>query len=192
MHNRSNHRPRKEGHHPTVGKPKTTHKRGGPSGTSQGTNPVIATTHDRVPQHTAPAINERIQRQIDANVAHFASAGRTAISRRLAELDREWDIERYVETMAPTFTLIGLVLGAAGSKKWLLLPAMIQSFFLQHALQGWCPPIPLLRRLGVRTADEINQERYALKMLRGDFQRAAEVSDDGNGRVSQVMKAVRR
>ena len=27
----------------------------------------------------------------------------------------------------------------------------------------------MLRRLGVRTNDEINQERYALKALRGDF-----------------------
>jgi hypothetical protein len=27
-----------------------------------------------------------------------------------------------------------------------------------------------LRRLGIRTADEINNERYALKALRGDFE----------------------
>jgi hypothetical protein len=40
---------------------------------------------------------------------------------------------------------------------------------LQHAVQGWCPPIPVLRRFGFRTADEINRERYALKALRGDF-----------------------
>ena len=43
------------------------------------------------------------------------------------------------------------------------------SFLLQHALQGWCPPLPLFRRLGVRTAREIARERYALQALRGDF-----------------------
>jgi hypothetical protein len=31
--------------------------------------------------------------------------------------------------------------------------------------------LPVLRRLGIRTADEINKERYALKALRGDFKR---------------------
>ncbi len=35
---------------------------------------------------------------------------------------------------------------------------------------GWCPPVPILRRGGLRTRTEINQEKYALKALRGDFQ----------------------
>jgi hypothetical protein len=49
---------------------------------------------------------------------------------------------------------------------------MVTGFLLQHAIQGWCPPVPILRRLGFRTADEINRERYALKALRGDFKDA--------------------
>src|SRR5438874_9255842 len=32
-----------------------------------------------------------------------------------------------------------------------------------------CPPVPVLRRKGVRTRREIDAERYALKALRGDF-----------------------
>ena len=47
---------------------------------------------------------------------------------------------------------------------------MVTAFLFQHAVQGWCPPVPILRRMGFRTADEINRERYALKALRGDFQ----------------------
>jgi len=35
---------------------------------------------------------------------------------------------------------------------------------LQHGLQGWCPPLPLLRRLGIRTRGEIDREKYALKV----------------------------
>ncbi len=42
-------------------------------------------------------------------------------------------------------------------------------FLLQHALQGWCPPVPFFRERGVRTAAEIGRERYALKALRDDF-----------------------
>jgi hypothetical protein len=55
------------------------------------------------------------------------------------------------------------------SRRWLALPALVAGFLMQHALQGWCPPLPVLRRLGFRTQREIDQERYALKALRGDF-----------------------
>jgi hypothetical protein len=46
-------------------------------------------------------------------------------------------------------------------------------FLLQHAVQGWCPPIIWFRRLGVRTSTEIDHERNALKALRGDFRHVA-------------------
>lgn len=42
-------------------------------------------------------------------------------------------------------------------------------FLLQHALQGWCPPLPIIRKIGVRTAEEINQEKTVFKLIRGDF-----------------------
>jgi hypothetical protein len=53
----------------------------------------------------------------------------------------------------------------------------VQGFFMQHALQGWCPPLPVFRRLGFRTQYEIEQERYALKAIRGDFGSPAEPAD---------------
>src|ERR1051325_9179154 len=112
---------------------------------------MIPSTARRVPANTSEQLNEQIRRQTEANVAYFAQAGPAATQRRLEELDWEWDIERCVETMAPTFTLAGLGLGLTVNRKWFLLPIVVQSFFLQHALQGWCPPIPVLRRLGVRT-----------------------------------------
>ncbi len=147
---------------------------------------MLPTTSQRVLQNTSDSINEHIRRQTEANVARYASAGPGAIGRRLSELDDEWDIERYLETMAPTFTLIGMTLGLTVNRKWFALPFFVQTFFLQHALQGWCPPIPILRRLGIRTMSEIDEERYALKAIRGDFQG---VSD---GRTSDAMEAVRR
>ena len=130
---------------------------------------MLPSTFERVSSNTADEINERIRRQTKANVERTAAAGRGAINRRLRELEEEWDIERVLETMAPTISLVGLMLGVTRNRRWLLLPIIVQSFFLQHALQGWCPPIPVLRRLGIRTAQEIARERYALKALRGDF-----------------------
>lgn len=134
---------------------------------------MFAISAERVARNTAEEINERIRRQTRENVARVVAAGPEAITRRLAELDEEWDIERCLETMAPMLTLCGLSLGVTVSRKWLALPFLVQVFFLQHALQGWCPPLPVLRRLGVRTVEEIDEERFALKFRRGDFRDVA-------------------
>jgi hypothetical protein len=152
---------------------------------------MFAATTERVARNTCNEVNEQIRRDMDARVGWLAGAGPVAIGQRLTELDEEWDVERCLETMAPTITLTGLVLGLGVSRKWLLLPIVVQAFFLQHALQGWCPPIPVLRRLGIRTNKEINDERVALKALRGDFEH--EEAAVGNGRgVHGLMAAVRK
>jgi hypothetical protein len=130
---------------------------------------MLPTTVSRVPDHTDAAINARIRQQTQRNIARFQNAGPDAIERRLAELDAEWDIERTLEANAATASLIGLTLGAAVDRRWFLFPAIVAGFLLQHALQGWCPPLPVFRRMGIRTSYEIDQERYALKALRGDF-----------------------
>ena len=129
---------------------------------------MLAATTDRVPRHTASDVNQRIQQQIEENVRYF-SAHPHQIATRLNELDHEWDIERTLQANAATVGLTGVLLGAFVDRRLLVLPAAVMAFLLQHALQGWCPPVPFFRSRGVRTAYEINQERYALKALRGDF-----------------------
>jgi hypothetical protein len=63
---------------------------------------------------------------------------------------------------------------------------------LNHALRGWCPPVSALRRLGFRTAKEIDEERYALKILRGDFEGVGDRAE-GSPRetAARVLSAVR-
>jgi hypothetical protein len=152
---------------------------------------MFPSTLERVPRHTSDEVNRWIRHQTERSVAECIRRGPAAIAHRLAELDQEWDIERYLETMAPTFTLLGLTLGITVDRKWLIIPFVVQSFFLQHALQGWCPPLPVLRRLGVRTADEINVERYALKALRGDFEALANTPKTaGANRVKEAFAAI--
>lgn len=94
------------------------------------------------------------------------------IRKRIRKLDKEWDIERVLETNMSILALTGLTLSLFASRYWLLLPGAVLLFFLQHAVQGWCPPIPLFRALGVRTRPEIDREKYALKAIRGDFRMA--------------------
>ncbi len=82
---------------------------------------MLPSTIDRVPRNTAEEINDRIRRQTEANVARCAAAGPRAVERRLAELDQEWDTERCLKTMAPTFTLLGLTLGLTVSRRFLVM-----------------------------------------------------------------------
>ena len=150
---------------------------------------LLASTAQRVTSNTAADINQRISKETEARVEDLAAQGTMAIRERLHALDHEWDIERCLETGAASLVLAGSVLGLTKSRLWFLLPFGVGAFLLQHALQGWCPPLPLLRKLGVRTADEINVERTALKTIRGDFY---DVSSHSLSTAAQVLGAVRR
>ena len=123
----------------------------------------------RVREHTSPRANGKIDRQIRESVRDYEFRSAPEITRRIEELDREWDVERILEANASTLALAGLALGATHDRKWLMIPGLVLPFLLQHALHGWCPPLPVLRSLGVRTRREIDREKYALKALRGDF-----------------------
>ena len=123
------------------------------------------TSRDRVRHSTAPNVNREIDRRTNSNIRRYANSSEEVINRRIEELDQEWDIERALEANASTLALTGLLLGLTVNRKWLALPTVVLSFLLQHSLQGWCPPLPLLRRLGVRTRGEIDREKYELKAL---------------------------
>ncbi|WP_119155978.1 DUF2892 domain-containing protein [Caldimonas tepidiphila] len=150
---------------------------------------LVATTASRVSDHTAPPVNDRIAQRTEARIAYAAYAGHVYIDQRLEELDREWDIERVLQANASALSIAGVLLGTFVNRRWYALPAGVAGFLLQHAVQGWCPPLPLLRRLGVRTAEEINRERYALKALRGDFEGIT--ARDGITGLGMVLQATR-
>jgi hypothetical protein len=126
-------------------------------------------TEERVTQNTSAIVNDRIQGRTLHDVSRFVGADPVFIDERIQELNKEWDIERTLEANAASASLAGLVLGVAVDRRFLVLPAAVAVFLLQHALQGWCPPLSLFRRLGIRTAREIQDEIIALRILRGDF-----------------------
>jgi hypothetical protein len=123
---------------------------------------------DRVRANTPPEINQAIDREIAATVRYYASKTNYEIGKRIKELDVEWDIERYLEANAAILSFIGAVLGLKRGKNWFILPTLVAIFLFQHATQGWCPPISIFRRMGIRTRQEIELEKYALKTLRRD------------------------
>ena len=114
----------------------------------------------------AQEAEDRIRRQLQVNVAYYARR-LDRIEERLQDLEREWDVERAVAVGAGAAVLVGLGLGLI-RKRWLLLSAGAAVLLIAHSTGRCCEP-PVLRCLGVRTRREIEQERYALKALRGDF-----------------------
>ena len=150
---------------------------------------MVPKTSARVPRHTAKSVNDEIRRDIDRRIRHYA-ANPDQIDKRLREIEHEWDIERMLEANAATVAFAGVVLGATVDKRFLALPALVGAFLLQHAVQGWCPPLPVLRRMGFRTMREIDTERFALKALRGDFVEDKRHKSD-RGRADQALRAAR-
>lgn len=116
----------------------------------------------RVRRASSDKINRQIDQLTNANIARYSKMSPEVIQRRINALDREWDVERVLEINASTLALSGLVLGLTRDAKWFILPGIVLPFLFQHAVQGWCPPLPILRRLGIRTRGEIDREKYAL------------------------------
>lgn len=144
-------------------------------------------TFDRVRANTAQNVNNRLDQDALQRVERYSAADKATLTRRMAELDREWDTERVLEANASTLAFIGVVCGAFIHPYWLFLSGVVLPFLFMHAVQGWCPPLPIIRRLGVRTRSEIDAEKYALKVLRGDFSGVTSASG-----AAAVLQAARK
>lgn len=151
--------------------------------------------HDNDPMraHTSAAVQQKIDSSLEERIRYYATQPKEAISRRLEELNREWDIDRMMLTGAAGVALGGVVLSfLGGGRKYLLLSAGVLGCLLWHGSQGWCSAAAGLRRFGLRTSAEIDAERYALKLLRGDFESVhAEENQTKSYSAEQVWGAVR-
>jgi len=139
---------------------------------SQPSNQDRAFNGDRVREHTAPKVNERIDRTTEGSVDACISNGPEAIRQRLAELDHEWDVDR---ALMVNFAVVGGAAFSVGLARYASTPMLARrrtgflsffgtqlGFLLLHGVVGWCPPASLFRRLGFRTQREIEAERSAL------------------------------
>ncbi|MEJ8803391.1 hypothetical protein [Pontibacter sp. H249] len=144
------------------------------------------TYEGRVRESSSDKVNQDIDAQTLENIRQYGYNSTEEINERMEELAREWDVERVLEVNASTLALSGVLLGTFKDKRWFILSGVVTSFLLQHGLQGWCPPLPILRKLGLRTRKEIHEERVALKALRGDFNRVLAITTPEG-----VLKVVR-
>lgn len=126
---------------------------------------IVAPSASRVTQHTSFEVNRRIQAETSERLERIGNDP-LAIEQRLRELDAEWDVERAIQLNAGALALTGTVLGLTAHRGFFAIPAVVTAFLVQHAIQGWCPPLPVLRHLGFRTPREIEDERNALLQRR--------------------------
>lgn len=143
---------------------------------------------DRVRRHTGEHDLTRIDGMTRENIQAHAHMPRHVLDARISELERTWDMERVLELNASLLALTGAALGATRDRRWFFLTGAVLGFLTQHAIMGWCPPVPVFRKFGVRTQSEIDQEKFALKALRGDF---TDLSV-GRASVTEVIQAVER
>ena|SRR5687768_5251027 len=113
---------------------------------------------------------EQMDAKIEENIRFYAAQPPEAISKRIEALDRECDLDQTMALAASGLGLGTLAFSFIGGRKWLLVTGAALGLLLKHMLHGTSPAVPLLRKRGVRTRSEIDREKYALKILRGDFE----------------------
>ena len=137
----------------------------------------IASTASRVKRHTPHEVNWWIYKAPENRLSGY-EAHPDESAARLQRLDQEWDVERARDQRVHA-GLTGVMLSATVDRRWLALLAVVTAFLFQHAVQGCCPPLPILRRLGFRTAEEIGQEGCALKAFAAF-----------SGKLSTILRAI--
>ena len=126
---------------------------------------MLTAMTERISQSMSEKVNDRVRVRTQEDIEYYR-AHSDEIDKRLEELDREWPLERILQTNASVLALSGVILGAFQDRRWLILSAVPCAFLLLHGLTGWAPPVEGLRRMGVRTFLEIDEERCALMAMR--------------------------
>jgi pimeloyl-ACP methyl ester carboxylesterase len=130
------------------------------------------TSTDAVRSHAPDGVNKRIDERVERCVRHMAEQDRPEITRYLEKLEREWDLNRAVMVAGSMVSLLGLWLARRDGGGWRVLGGVAAGLVLQHGLTGFGPLAELVRAVGgIRTRKEIDLEKFALKALRGDFER---------------------
>jgi hypothetical protein len=122
---------------------------------------------DPIRAHTSASSNARIDARTRAALQELAGAP-VEIQARLGDLDREWNVDRALMLqfaiaggLSAVMTLRSLARrGRVGG--WGALFFTQLAFLANHAVNQWCPPLAVFRRLGLRSQREIDAERAAL------------------------------
>lgn len=125
---------------------------------------------DIIRERTPAFINKEIDAQTLRHLDRYRHASAEEIEERLKMLDRQWDVESVVAMTGAVVSIGGLLLGMR-NRKLLAIPMIAQGLVLSHSLPIPDPVTPIFRAFGLWSRHEIERERHALKLLRGDYER---------------------
>lgn len=117
-------------------------------------------------QSTAPACRTH---DLECRLAKIADSGPDAINDRLAQLDGEWSAGRVAKCILSVMILVGTILTLTLNWWWVVLPAAAGLLLLQYMFTSSAWMARVMQEAGFRTKAEIEQEKFALRTLRGDF-----------------------
>jgi len=103
------------------------------------------------------------------HLARLAAAGPEAIEKRLGWINQEWSVGRAVKGSVALLILAGLALSYFVSPWFLLLPLATGLLLAQYLFSKRSVLGDLFCALGLRTGEQIDCEKLALRTLRGDF-----------------------
>jgi hypothetical protein len=116
---------------------------------------------------------------LEQRLACLADAGPQAIDDRLAELDREWTAGRMTKAAMGVVIVLGLLL-AILNPWWLILPTAGGLLLLPYLFGRTSWLGKMFHEMGYRSGYEVDQEKMALKVLRGDFRHLPTLHDIEN------------
>lgn len=125
------------------------------------------------------------------SVRFYGSLGSQAVSDRLKALEDEPDLETVATLGLAGAGVLALIFGVMGSRLWRLLAWAALPLIFAHARGRLAAPGEFLKTLGLRARKEIEEEKYALKALRGDFRDMGETQADGFPDPASALEAVR-
>ena len=106
---------------------------------------------------------------LECRLKSVIDGGPAAITERLDSLESEWTAGRAAKATAGVLIVGGMALSLTLSLMWLVLPivggaVMLQYLFSRTSLIG-----EMFHSFGLRSGAEIEREKMALRVLRGDF-----------------------
>lgn len=137
-------------------------------------NPNISLNVHGTSNRCDPVVNGETTEQ---RLHRLAECGPAAIDERLGELEREWSAGRAAKVATGLVVLIGMGLGLSLGGWWYALPIIGGLMLLQYLFSrtSWLGLV--FRESGMRSGQAIDEEKFALKALRGDFAALPTVHD---------------
>ncbi len=116
------------------------------------------------------ACQSKMEAKLECRLKKVIEAGPGAITERLDELESEWTAGRAAKATAGVVIVTGLALTLLTMNLyWLILPIVGGAVLMQYIIGRKSLIGELFHAFGLRSGGEIDQEKMALRVLRGDF-----------------------